>query len=280
MQPSVENVPRSADESLSVMAYRQDAFPFVWHLHPEWELTLIVDGAGQRYVGDSVEEFSPGDLVLLPGNLPHTWHGQGTAANGCASVVVFFIEQAVGDLPELANVRRLMDRASCGLAFGGRNARAIGNWLNELDDLAGIDRLTLFWSILDQLSRVRSVRRLSSQPFNRPFAPADQQDIDRVCRWVVEHLDGEIRQSDAAALIHRSPSAFARFFKRMMGQSFINYVVQLRVGRACRLLAETDRPITDVSFASGFSNISYFNRAFKRHRGVTPRGYRGSFGRG
>jgi len=209
MQPSVENVPRSADESLSVMAYRQDAFPFVWHLHPEWELTLIVDGAGQRYVGDSVEEFSPGDLVLLPGNLPHTWHGQGTKANGCASVVVFFIEQAVGDLPELANVRRLMDRASCGLAFSGRGAHAIADRLYALDDLHGVERLTLFWSILDQLSRVRSVRRLSSQPFDRPFAPADQQDIDRVCRWVVERLDREIRQSDAAALIHRSPSAFA-----------------------------------------------------------------------
>jgi AraC-like DNA-binding protein len=280
MQPSVENVRRTDDESLSVNAYRSDGFPFVWHLHPEWELTLVAEGRGQRYVGDSVETFSPGDLVLLPGNLPHTWHAEADGTDGCASVVVFFDEPIVPPLPELRRVRKLMDRASCGLAFSGRTAEQVADQMHELEAYQGFYRLIAFWQIMDQLLRVRSVRRLSSQPFDRPFAPADHRDIDRVCRWVVDHLHGEIRQSDAARLIHRSPSAFARFFKRMMGQTFIHYVVQMRVGRACRLLIETDQPITQVALEAGFTNLSYFNRAFRQHRDATPRDFRRAFAEG
>ncbi len=277
MQPSYEHVRRSEHESLQVKAYRQDAFPFEWHVHPEWELTYIVDGSGQRYVGDSVEEAHAGELVLLSGNLPHTWHAEPKQAASCAAVVVYFPEKAIPDQPEMRRVHRLMHRAECGLVFAEAVVQRVRGDVMQLADLGTTDRWITFLHIMDQLARSRSARQLSAEPYARSVRPTDQQAIDRVCRWVIDHIDHEIRQADAAALIHRSPSAFARFFKRMMGQTFIDYVVQVRVGRACRMLMETDLAITEVCYRAGFTNLSYFNRAFRRWRKTTPGAYRRAF---
>ena len=257
--------------------YRSDGFAFAWHLHPEVELTLIVEGRGQRYVGDSVEEFGPGDLVLLGANLPHTWHAPPSGEANCAAVVVQFLPQVIADVPELRGIHRMIRRAATGLLFGRATTDRAAEHLKSFNDLGAAERYIRLLSVLGQLAEAGDVRALSSQPFARKLGDEDVHAIDRVCQWVSEHLDRKIRQTDATALIHRSPSAFARFFKRMMGQTFVEYVVRLRVGRACGLLIETDWPITQISYASGFTNLSYFNRVFRTHRQMTPREYRKAF---
>jgi len=277
MKPSVEFVDRAGHQSLKVMAYERHDFPFVWHVHPELELTLIVRGRGQRYVGDSMEPFDVDDLVLLGGDLPHTWHATSDRPDGCASIVTFFTHAAVPDQPEMRHVHRLVERATQGLAFNRRIARELRGDMHALAWQRDSRRLLTFWRILDRLGRVRTPRTLSTHTFTRPHTPSERKQIDRVCRWVADHVEEDIRQADAAALIHRSPSAFARFFKRMMGQTFVNYLVRLRVGRACRLLIETDLPITDIALQAGFNNLSYFNRCFRRHRDCSPRAYRATF---
>lgn len=276
MQPTLESIQFAEHESLTVHRFRRDGFPFVWHLHPELELTLIVDGAGQRYVGDSVEEFGPGDLVLLGGNLPHTWHAPVTGGDSCASVVVFFNASTVPDLPEMQPIRRLIARADRGLAFTRNASDQLASMMGSLVDADPFERWRRFIGVMHHLSGA-SAEGLSSSVFERRLAPHDSEQIDRVCEWVAAHLDGELRQADAARLVGRTPSSFARFFKRLMGQTFVDYVVQLRIGRACRRLIETDASITSICYEVGFGNLSYFNRCFRRHRGVTPREYRRAF---
>lgn len=277
MKPSREHIRRHEGASLVVLNYRSDGFPFVWHMHPEVELTLIVSGRGQRYVGDSVEEFGAGDLVLLGGDLPHTWHAPQSGRRGCIAVVVQFMPTVIAQVAETQAIGRLLQRADRGLWFSGSSAKRVQRQMLGMLKLGPLERYIALQSMLGKLAGARQVRALSSQPFDRKLRHEQGRAIDRVCRWVAEHLDRPIRQSDAAALLHRSPSAFARFFKRMMGQSFIEYVVQLRVGRACRLLVETDLPITQVCYEAGFSNLSYFNRVFRIHRKMTPREYRRAF---
>ncbi len=281
MQPIRESIQTSEGQSFAYRRFTPMYFPFQWHHHPEAELTLIVRGRGRRYVGDHIEDFTEGDLVLLGPGLPHTWHSRPQGRSRAQAVATQFRPDCFGEpflaSPELRPVRRLLDRASVGLAFHGRAASNAQHTLEAMAKLTPLQRMTRLVDTLGRLAESRQVRRLSTRPFTNPLRDEDRRRIDRVCRFMDEHFNQPLTLADAAPLAHLHPASFARFFKRITGQTFIEYLHRLRVGEACRLLVETDRPITDICFASGFGNVSNFNRIFRRVKGDTPREYRRNF---
>lgn len=274
MQARAERIPTSPAASFLVKRRRDRRFDFAWHYHPEVELTWIVRSRGRRFVGDSIENYRDGDLVLVGPNLPHTWHSE--PGRGQEAVVAQFAPDFLGPLPELLGLRRLVERAGRGLAFGPRALRSVAKPLEALVDVDGLPRLRLLLEILERLAAARDARPLSSRPFSEPRR-GDMERIDRVCRFLAERFAEEVRLPDAAAVAHLSVPAFCRFFKARTGKTLVEYLNELRIGRACLLLMETDRSVSDICYASGFNNLSNFNRRFRALKRVSPLEFRRAF---
>lgn len=278
-----ESIAPEAGASFAFRRVRTTSFPFRWHFHPELELTLIVQGRGRRFVGDSIGPFADHDLVLLGGNLPHTWqsHRKSTQPNrlDCQAVVIQFrselfktFEQVSGN--EFQAIARLLDRSNRGLQFSATARRAASRAMLEMQALPALGRLTTLIEILDILARDRRAVPISSLGYRATAAQSDQKRVTRVCGFLNEHFTRPIKLAEAADLVGLSLSAFARFFQRATGKQFTAYLSELRVGRACELLLETEKKVAAIAYESGFENLSHFNRTFHRMKDQTPREFR------
>ncbi len=258
-------------------------FPFEWHTHPEAELTAIVRGRGMRYIGDSIETFEPGDLVLIGPNLPHTWASRHIdGADQEAAYVQFDPRKFVGgpcSLPELAGVRGLLSRARRALHFVGPTAERVVRDMNDWPDRPLGARLTSLLRALDELSRLGEdeARPLVGPGFAPRTAANDADRIDRVCRWVHDHLARPLDHRQAAKLIHVSPATLSRAFRQSTGRSFIAYVNEARIAEASRLLTETRRSISDIAWGTGYRSLAHFNRQFRRYKQCSPRQFRRAY---
>lgn len=292
MLPIQEKIQRPAETSFRIARRNNKSFGFEWHQHPECELTLIESGSGQRFVGDHIDTYHPGELVLLGSDLPHTFASHPpatTAAPGSApgsargvgtrhkAVVVQFdpswLDTVLYNTPEARAIQGLMRRSRCGLRFTGPARAYAAEQMPAMLKLKGMPRVLALLGLLDKLAHSRGVKPLASPVYERAGNRVDRR-IDRVCRFIHDHATEPITQAQAAQLIHMSGPAFSRFFRQRVGKTYSRYVHELRIGHACRLLLETDLPITDTCFASGFNNLSNFNRVFRSIKGVSPRRFR------
>jgi AraC-like DNA-binding protein len=286
MKPQFEDI-NSKKGTNSYLAYRYGTsfFPFLWHYHPEYELTLILEGSGKRMVGDSLEYFVPGDLVLLGPGLPHTWISEEPSA----AVVIQFSEAFVAPFlqyPECDRLFGLLARSSQGLYFppkeakvtrgrlhGGMRAEAISDAISMLPVRKGTRRITCLLDILQTLAGGAS--RALASPYFQPSAGRRSEDrIAKVFQYIHRHSSEEVPLKKIAALINLSESAFCKFFKRTTGKTFSDYLADIRVGHACHLLSESDDTIAGVAYLSGFDSLTYFNRVFLRKKGMRPREFR------
>ena len=262
---------------------RDRAFPFYWHYHPEFELTLILDSSGQRLVGDSIADYGPGDLVLLGSNLPHSWRsGQSGARKIHRAVVTQFRADFLGDrvftLEEMRPVARLLKRSASGLAFGHtRTGQNAARELAGLPSLSPSRRLLTLLTVLTDLAGDSHARPLSTGKVRPMCRVEDQRRIDDICQYLNRHFDQQIDFTDLACHVHMDQASVCRFFKRATGRTMTTYVNELRVGSASQLLLETDASILDIGFRVGFGNYSNFSRQFKRIKGYGPRYLRQHF---
>lgn len=273
--------------SASLLAFeRVDfEFPFFWHYHPEFELTLIVDSHGQRLVGDGIGDYGPGDLVLLGPNLPHSWRSGPVQMAGreChRAVVIQFRETFLGQeflrLPEMAPVVRLLRKSACGLSFGHtepgrRAAQKVVGFLSQ----SPAQRIVDILEILVLLSSERDPITLSTDRVRPMCRVEDQQRIESVCAHLSSHFDEEVDFAELAGSLHMDQASLCRFFKRATGRTMTTYLNELRVGAAAQLLTTTDLSVLDIGFQVGFGNYSNFNRQFKRIKGYGPRALRQQF---
>jgi AraC-like DNA-binding protein len=216
--------------------------------------------------------------------LPHTWcsdpalpRRRGVYQSIAIQFGDCFIGDSLLDDPEWRHIRLLMKRAARGLSFRGKTREAVRKKILELTELSGPAKLSCFLGILDTLAQSEEYQFLASQDFAPALPPENETRIDRVCTWINRHYAEEITLPEAAALINMSVSAFSRFFKRAMGKSFTDYVTELRLSHACKLMLETDVSISEAAFQSGFNNLSNFNRRFLERKKVSPRIFRQSY---
>ena len=266
---------RGADSYLAYR-YATHSFPYLWHYHPEYELTLILEGSGERMVGDSVEYFSPGDLVLLGPGLPHTW----VSDSSSAAVVIQFSEAFIAPFlryPECERIRQLLVQSSQGLYFAvdgladSRLLRAI----EDLPESRAAARITHLLEILQALADRGSGAKSLTSPYFAPTAGKKTEGrISKVFQYIHRYSAETIALKEMADLINLSESAFCKFFKRTTGKTFSEYIADIRIGHACHLLSETDDTISTIAYRSGFDSLTYFNRVFLRKKGVRPREFR------
>lgn len=249
------------------------------HAHPEFELTLITAGTGRRLVGETLEDFGPGDLVLVGSNQPHRWTGEmNTAPRAARAWVVQFRADCLGPhffaQPEMQRVNRLLRRVKGGLHFSPSLAADLAPVLEELAACGGVDRVCLFLKLLGRLAEVPG-RILSAAPEHPSRRNEAVGRIERVIDALERrYAEPGLTLAAIARVAAMHPSACSRFFTRTTGQTLMAYLAQVRIGHACRLLGETSRPIVDIAFDCGFGTISNFNRCFRELRGRSPRDYR------
>lgn len=284
MQPFLETLSPAPEASFNWKRFAYPAFTYGWHFHPEIELTLIIRGEGKRFIGDDIANFRSGDLCLLGPNLPHTWLSDSPHSSdprAAESVVIQFRHDCFGEgffgRPELLAVSRLLAASAQGLQFDESVSAVIGPQMIAMETASPFGRMMMLLSILEQLSGVKEPKTLSSRGFAPSISDSDTGRIDQVSRFILEHLDEPLSLEDAADVAHLSPSAFSRFFKRATGKTFVRYVNELRVARACRRLTETEDSIASIAFESGFGNLANFNRRFKEIKGTQPREFRAQF---
>jgi AraC-like DNA-binding protein len=279
MLPDLERVEPAPGRSFTWEAFDLPSFPYRWHFHAAYELTLITAGQGRRFVGDSIEAFEAGDLVLLGPHLPHTWHSDPHRGHRSRAVVIRFEPDCLGaeffGRGELTRIRGLLERSRRGLACGDSAAgREVAAAVVRGCEAQPFAQLVALLEMLQVLATRGRGRELSSAAYASTARAVDARRIDRVCRHIMQHLARPLRLGDVAAIAGLSPEGFSRFFHRMTGRTFVAWVHEVRIGHACRLLTATERPVLDVALASGFENLSNFNRVFRRLRGCTPGDFR------
>ena len=276
-----ESIQYAAAESFALAAPRPQSLDFIWHQHPEFELTLSKTGGGRRFVDDSINPFAAGDLCLIYSNVPHGWLSE-SAAEPCEYVMVHFIPARWGReflaLPENRPINKAVTTSAAALTIRGSTRESVVDLLQEMVDApAGHpERLLRLLEILSRIGQsIGSDDILVQTPSRTPqHSSAHDPAIARALELIGNDMSNLPSQGEIAHAVGMQPAAFSRLFRAQMGKTFTDYVTDLRIGHACRALADTNLPITRIAFAAGFANLSNFNRQFQQAKHMTPREFR------
>lgn len=278
MKARLFRVVKTAAASFQVQEDDMAHFYDQLHFHPEFQLTYIMEGEGTLFVGDGIHRFGPGQVLLLGSNLPHVlrndeeWYAPGSALKARAISIYFNLDafgSAFFQLPELRLVQQLLARAGRGLVFDAADQHIVEAFAH-LPGKVDFERMLSLFQLLHRLSKEQTVSELSSMVWVTPLKDADHIRINAVFSYIMENFHDTIRLEDVAAIAHLSPTAFCRFFKNRTRKTFSNFLAEIRIGQACRLLLEDDYQVSEIAWKCGYRNLSNFNRQFKSLKGYAP----------
>lgn len=276
-----EMIPTSELYSFVVREFKVPSFQRLWHFHPECELTYIVHGTGKRFVGDNISSFAPGDLTLIGSDLPHYFWNDRPARNPrlfAHSLVIQFREECLGtdflSRPEMEDVRKLLIQSRRGLEFRGKVCEPVLEIMKKMNKWNGLGRLVGLLTIFQLLLEAEDCRFLSSAGFVPFLDDLAGERINRAYRYVFDHFSTTLDHKAVARSAGMSQSAFCHYFKRVTGRTLSSFINEIRVGHARKLLIDSDQSIAEIAYASGYENLSNFNRRFYELTKLTPREYR------
>ncbi|MEW6704120.1 MAG: AraC family transcriptional regulator [Pseudomonadota bacterium] len=250
-----------------------------WHYHEEYELHLIVATSGKVFVGDYIGHFGPGHLVLTGPRLPHNWISTDAPAEGVRlrdRVIQFAhapIEQAAQQITEFREVLPMLERARHGIEFFGLSDAAYDHF-ERVRGRRGLARLAAFCELMTLLARCTDYRLLSSVQLQSFDDDEMLARINAVVSYISEHCSEPLAMAELCERFRMTESRFSRFFRRATGNTFTDFVNRMRISKACQLLMETDRYVTNICYDVGFNNVANFNRRFLEIKGMTPSDFR------
>ncbi|WP_285245254.1 AraC family transcriptional regulator [Pseudarthrobacter sp. fls2-241-R2A-127] len=282
MRANREVIPPDPNHSVR---WHQHSYPSPvarWNYHPEYEIHLIRKGTGKFIVGDHIGTFEAGHVSIVGSGLPHDWVSDlepGEVLEDRDAVIQFdgkWVEQASALVPELAEVRPLLEQSARGIEFLGHTAVAAAAAIESMGQTTGLERLQHLFELFALLARApEGDRRYLAEAWFRPQLDGQGAAVvDLVLEYVFSNHSGSVRMSEAAALVGMPEPTFSKYFKRATGQNFSDLVRKLRLAHARRLLERSDKPVSEICYEVGFSNLSNFNRHFLNDAGETPRNYR------
>lgn len=282
MKPYLEKIKPEFGSSFSLKRFTQEqgaAKPF-WHFHPEYEIVYVSHGRGKRHVANHISYYDDGDLIMLGPNLPHLAFSE-ELSESHTEIVVQMQPETLGSvfwlLPEMAELRALFDRANHGLVFHGETKAYAGKQLNAMIEMEPLDRLLGLLALLQELARSTEFRSLHARGFALPVDARHYDRVERIFEYVTNHFHEAITLEEIAGQANLTVPAFCRFFRKLTGKTFVQFVNEIRISHACSLLAKGEMGIAAISYESGFNNLSHFNKQFRQIAGVSPKEYRGRF---
>lgn len=283
MKPVLEKVARPENQSFFFRDIEQPYFSTPWHFHPEVEIILIVNGHGSRYVGDSIKNFYPGDLVITGSNTPHVWSSSpefyetDSTLSGRAIFTQFeenFWGESFSDLPELYKIKNLLNEAKRGIRFVKQTRKELEKYMMELPSQLGMSRLMHLLTMLDIMTSSNEFEYLSSPNYkSESINSVDEHRMELIYNHVLKHYQREISLEEISGLINLTPPSFCRYFKLRTNKAFSSFVNEMRIGSASKLLIENNLSISQVCYEAGFNHLSNFNRQFKKIKNMTPSEY-------
>lgn len=269
------------ESSFRIFGYEVAEFDAPWHYHPEFELTVILQSEGIRYVGNSMESFEAGDLVLLGPNLPHCWKNTPDSPGPASSIVVQWPAGFMGngwqEVEEFKSVKRLLQLAGQGIRFDQEVSARVKPILAEMLEMQPFPRLIKFLEVLELLAAVKNIHFLCEQGFAYPLNYEDNQRINTVYNYIREHYAERITLATLSGLVYMSEESFSRFFSRIMQKPLFTFLNEYRINMASKMLIETDLQVAEISFACGYESPPFFFRQFRKFGGMTPAAYRKQF---
>jgi len=279
-----EITPLSERDCFYVVNRRKSEFTYPIHYHEEYELNFVENAPGvRRVVGDSAEIIGDYDLVLITGkNLEHAWEQHDCTSKDIREITIQFapdlISTQLRNKNQFASIVHMLNRAQCGLSFP---LQAVMKVYNQLEKLAteeqGFYAVQDFMSILYELSLFEDARVLSTTSFAKIESVSDSRRVQKVQAYINEHFRKEIRLVTLAEMVGMTPVSFSRFFRLRTGKTLSEYIIDIRLGAASRLLVDSTRTVAEICYDCGFNNLSNFNRMFKRKKGCAPKEFRENY---
>ncbi len=277
-----EKINVSHKHSFNTRRYKMKPHSDEIHFHKNYELNYITSGSGRRIVGNHISNYTKGDLVLLGPNISHCWEVLDPGpVTYCECVVTHFYENIISsnffNIPELQPVVDLLKDAGNGILFKGSKTKKVGESLKRMVYMEGLERYIELLKVFSQLLQVDDFEYLALPSSMPETYMKDREQIDKIYEYVFQNVQIGINLNDAAKIACMEPSSFCRFFKKKTNQTFMDYVKSVRIGIAAKLLAETDKQITQICYESGYNNLANFNHYFKQVMNKTPSEYRKAF---
>lgn len=282
MKPIIDHLPKKADESFVVMNFDYDYYPTPWHFHPEYELVLVTESTGKRFIGDDISDFKPGNLALIGPDLPHLYRNDveyyaSDSILRARSIVIHFLASSFGEdfllLPESKKINALLAKSERGLQINGKANKEISVRMYELVDLKGFSRLLKLLEILHILSESNEYTFISETEV-AGFNEKESERMNNILGFVMKNFKNNIRLKDAADIANMAENSFSRYFMLRARKSFTTFVNEVRLSSACKLLIENELNIIEICIECGFNNLSNFNRQFKKKYNLSPLAYR------
>jgi len=278
-KPTFEKINPEFGSSLNVKQHNEvieNNLPF-WHFHPELELVYINKAKGKRHIGSHLSYFNNSQLILIGASLPHSGFTDRFTTNGKETIVQFkedFLGEHFFNIPEMKAIKTLFARAKKGIIFHVEAKKIIGPKIENLLNYEGIDRIIRFLDILKELAISDDYSLLNVDGFAFEVEPQDNKKIEIIYQHVRKYFTRQITLDEISEKVSMTVPAFCRYFKKVTGKTFTQFVNEYRIVHATKLLAENPASITDICFESGFNNFSHFNKLFKKFTGKSPLKYR------
>jgi AraC-like DNA-binding protein len=283
MKELLEQIKLNPEESFFIGVFQDHIDKSHWHYHQEFELSFITEGSGQRIVGDSIEEFHPGDLIFIGPRIPHVWFPEGPykwqhSGRTLESVYMLFnndiLPPGLISLPEFSYVRKAIVLSERGIRITGETLNEVSRIMLQLPYMNRIKRLMFFYEIMDLIGKSSSFSFLASSDYVRTKFETTSTRVHRIHEFLMKNYQNDIDLEEVAEIIHMAPASVCRFFKSSTGLTVFEYLNKIKINYSCQLLLNTDMNIVDISYDCGFNNLSHFNKQFRKFLGKTPSQFR------
>lgn len=282
-KPALEKVSNEIGSSFSVKHYNEPSpneKPPFWHFHPEIEMVYVKGGSGKRHIGNHLSYYQNGDLVLIGSMLPHTGFTDRLTGNE-SETIIQFNQDCFGkdffELDEMQEIKQLLQRAKAGIAFYGQAKEEIGARMEKLVYLDKFAKVIELLCLLQDMAWTEEYAILNADGYAFEVESSDNDRINIIYDFVQANFHRAIPLDEMAQITNMTVPSFCRYFKRISGKKFTRFVNEFRIVHACKLLTEQQLSISNISFESGFNNISHFNRLFRDLTTKSPSEYRKQF---
>ncbi|HEY4287246.1 MAG TPA: AraC family transcriptional regulator [Puia sp.] len=281
MKPLYKLVSKDQAHAFHIMKVNEAVFFPSWHFHPECEIMLVEQGEGMRFVGDSIERFEAGDLILYGSNIPHLYRSdkqyyEKKSLLQSKATVIYFKEDFLGDkflnLTDLAPIRKLFSLSRHGVRFTGRTRDTLRTKILALNEsMDGLEKIIALLSILHTMANERNIDLLASDGFMESGDKEECERMNHVYQYMLDNYMNSPTLGEVAKVAHMSETAFCRYFKVRTNKTYTEFLNEMKIGNACKLLISNRLSASEICFEIGFNNYNHFNNQFKRITGLTPR---------
>ncbi|MFD2199984.1 AraC family transcriptional regulator [Shivajiella indica] len=257
-----------------------------WHFHQEYQLFLVLEGRGTRFIGDQMKPFREFDMVFTGPNLPHLWRNdpvyfEKDSTLTTHGIVIYFGEDFLGNAlqekEEFETIRLLLQKSLRGLEIVGSTNLRLRSMMRELVHSQGLESVLLLLQILKIMAESEECEAITKVGYTNNNKESEKDRMRKVYEFVTENFQKKIQLSEIATLANMTESAFSRYFKSRMNKPFSEFLADVRISHACKLLHERDINISEIGYESGFNTLSNFNKQFKDRMGVSPLVYRSDY---